>query len=117
MWWPGQKLSVALPSPTIARIKHPESLSRDKLRERLLARNRGHAVAQNDHLLLLSRSSGRQKFSQNFVFETSSEHVAALSLMPPKSERQIVAISSSSGKLRRFGKLRTANPRPTYRGG
>jgi len=71
---PRQKPPAALPSSAIPRIKHPISLRRQKLRERLLARNRRHPIAQNNHALLYSSSRRRQKLSKNVFREPRPKH-------------------------------------------
>src|SRR5208337_678709 len=42
---PLQKLAAAFPRSPIPRIHNPESFSREKLRQALLARNRRHPIA------------------------------------------------------------------------
>ena len=71
---PRQKPPAALPSSAIPRIKHPISLRRQKLRERLLARNRRHPIAQNNHALLYSSSRRRQKLCKNIPCKLGSKH-------------------------------------------
>src|ERR1035441_3672035 len=72
---PLQKLSATFPRPAITRIKHPISLARKKFSQRLLARNRRHPVAQDNHPLNFSSPPGRQEFRDNLALESSSEHL------------------------------------------
>jgi len=77
---PRQKLTVAFPRSPITWIDDPKALLREKFRQRLLARNRRHPVAQHDKLLLLGWSGWRQKFHNDVTLESGSEHISALSL-------------------------------------
>src|SRR5439155_22487833 len=58
MWRFLQKLPAALPCSAIPWINNPKALASDKSRQRLLTRNRRHAIAQNDELLVLAGCAG-----------------------------------------------------------
>jgi len=71
---PPQKLAPTLPRSAISRIHHPKSLPRQKFAQPLLARNRGHPIAQNNSARLLARPHRRQKLRHDFLLESSSKH-------------------------------------------
>src|SRR4029077_5097898 len=70
-----EKLTAAFPRPAIARVDPPKAFGSEKFRQWLFARNRRHPVAQDNELLFFPRSRGRQKFCDDFVLESGSEHV------------------------------------------
>ena len=70
-----QKQPATLPGPAIPWIKHPISLRRKKLSQRLLARNRRHPIAKYDHPLNSSSPRRRQEFINNVACKSSSKHV------------------------------------------
>src|SRR5689334_620166 len=94
MWRAREKLSSALPRPTVARIENPEVLAGEKRSQTLLARNRGHAIAQDNHLLFSRSTRWRKEFGDNITVNSRSEHVAI-------SGRS--SIQETSGKPRRDG--------------
>jgi len=68
-------LAVALPGSAVTGIKDPIAFAREKVRERLFARDRGYAVTEEDDSLLLARACGREEFGYDLLFEAGSEHV------------------------------------------
>jgi len=61
-------------SSAIARIDDPEALFGKKFRQGLLARNRRHPVAQDDHPLGFAGTRWRQEFRYDSLPESRSEH-------------------------------------------
>src|SRR5581483_6886931 len=51
-----KKLTATLPGATIAGIEHPIAFACEPIREWLLPRYTGHAIAQDDHPLSLTRT-------------------------------------------------------------
>jgi hypothetical protein len=74
-----EKFAVALPGPSIARVDYPKTLFGEELEQKLLARDRRHAVAEDDEFLPWAGPSRRQKLGDDFLFEPSPKHVFALS--------------------------------------
>jgi hypothetical protein len=71
----------------IARINDPKTLRSEKFREWLFARNRRHAVAQNDQLLSFTESGWREEFRDDFLPKSRSEHIGTLSSSAATSKR------------------------------
>src|SRR5262249_54074699 len=70
---PLQKISAALPGAPVSRIKNPVTLPCQKLHQRLLARDGGHAVAEENYSLLPALPRRRREFRYDLL-EPGPEH-------------------------------------------
>ena len=75
MWGARQELAVAFPGSPVAGIKHPVAFAGEEIRERLFAGDRGHAIAEQDHSLLVARSGGWEEFGYDLFLEARAEHM------------------------------------------
>lgn|SRR6185437_4965192 len=103
-----EKLAVALPCSAIARINDPKAFCCKELRQWLLSRDGGHAVAKDNQALFFSRACGWQEFGNDFLLESRPEHVSE---SPRDAERgapgimTCPAILSNSFSLERPSKM------------